>query len=164
MRIFKAGAKEWVLRIDAPTILDVRAEHKVDLGGVACFDALSADAVLTQQVLWTLCRKQAEASSVSEAAFYEALADGDVGEQASLQLFEAVIDFFPNSQRAGLRKMLATNWEAIQAAGEAVAELIQLETNNGTLKERLLAETRAKLDELFGPLTLPKSATDLLGS
>lgn len=164
MRVFKANAKEWTLRIDAPTILAVRTEHKVDLGGVECFDALTSDPVLCQQVLWSLCRKQAAAASVAEETFYESLADGDVGEAAALQLLEAIIDFFPNSQRAGLRKMLAMNWEAIQAAGEVVSERIQAETNNGTLKDKLLAETRAKLDELFGPSTPPKSASDSLGS
>ena len=60
--------------------------------------------------------------------------------------------------------MLAANWEAVQAAGEAVAERIQAEANNGTLKDHLVAQTKAKLDELFGPLTLPKSASDSLGS
>ncbi len=160
MRVFKVGAKEWTLRIDAPTILAVRAEHKVDLGGVECFDAITSDPVLCQQVLWSLCRKQAAAASVTEETFYENLADGDVGEAAALQLLEAIIDFFPSSQRKGLRAMLATNWEAIQAAGEVVAERVTLETNNGTLKDKLLAETRAKLDELFGPSIPPKSATD----
>ena len=164
MRIFKAGAKDWTLRIDAPTIMAVRTEHGVDLGSVECFDALTQDPAKCQLVLWSLCRKQAEDSGISEAAFFEFLGNGDVSEQAALQLFEAVIDFFPNSQRAGLRKMLAANWEAVQAAGEAVAERIQAEANNGTLKDHLVAQTKAKLDELFGPLTLPKSASDSLGS
>ena len=164
MRTFKAGDKDWTLRIDAPTIMEVRTEHSVDLGSVECFDALTQDPAKCQLVLWSLCRKQAEGSGIGASAFFEFLGNGDVSEQAALQLFEAVIDFFPNSQRAGLRKMLAANWEAIQAAGEVVAERVTLETNNGTLKDKLLAETRAKLDELFGHSTPPKSATDSLGS
>ena len=164
MRVFKAGGKDWMLRVDAPAILAIRSEHSVDLGGVECFDALTADSVKCQQVVWSLCRKQAESAGISEASFFELLADGDVGEQAALQLFEAVIDFFPSSQRAGLRKMLAANWEAVQAAGAMVAERIQQEANHGTLKDHLVAQTKAKLDELFGPLMLPRNATDSLGS
>ena len=164
MRIFQAGAKDWTLRIDAPTILAVRAEHDIDLADVACFDVLTSKPVKCQQVIWSLCRKQAASANISEETFYENLADGKVGEQAGLMLLEAIIDFFPNSQQVGLRRMLVANWEAVQAAGDAVAERIQQEANNGTLKDHLVAQTKAKLDEIFGPLTLPKNATDSLGS
>lgn len=158
MRIFKVGGKDWMLRIDAPSILAIRSEHSIDLGGVECFDALTVDSVKCQQVIWSLCRKQAESAGISEASFFELLADGDVGEQAALQLFEAVIDFFPSSQRAGLRKMLAANWEAVQAAGEMVAQRVEAEASSGTLKAQLMAEAKARLDEIFSPSTPRVSA------
>lgn len=162
MRNFKAGGKDWILRIDAPAIIGVRNEHGINLGkGVECFDALTSEPDKCQLVIWSLCRKQAEAAGVSSDAFFEFLADGDVGEEASRQLFEAIIDFFPSSQREGLRKMLATHFEAMQAAGEMIAERVEAEQKSGTIKQRAIDEVRARLDELFGPSTPLKSVSDL---
>ena len=162
MRTFKVEGREWILRIDAPSIVAVRNEHDVNLGqGVECFDKLTADPVKAQQVLWTLCRKQAETAGVSSEAFFEMLSDGDVGEFAGRQLFEAIIDFFPSSQREGLRKMLATHFEAMQAAGEMIAERVEAEQKSGTIKQRAMDEVRARLDDLFGPSTPLKSVSDL---
>lgn len=162
MRIFKAGGKDWILQIDAPSIIGVRNEHGIDLGkGVECFDRLTAEPVTCQQVIWSLCRKQAEASGISSDTFFGFLADGDVGEQAGRQLFEAIIDFFPSSQREGLRTMLATHFEAMQEAGKMIAERVKAEREGGSIKKKAIDEVRARLDELFGPLTPLASATDL---
>lgn len=160
MRIFKTTGMEWRIKIDAPSILAVRSAHDVDLASVSCFEQLTESPVKCQQVLWSLLSKQAAEHSVSEDVFYGLLADGDVGEDAARQLFEAIIDFFPSSQRTGLRQMLAANWEAVQAAGEMVAARVEAEAKKGSIKDKAMAEAMSKLDEIFGPLMPSGSAID----
>src|SRR5690606_12027597 len=92
MPSFQTKDREWILAIDAPLIEEVRAKtcgvdgckHRpkkdaeceaVDLVSVdgQAMDTLGDDPVLLVQVLWTLCREQADRAGISPADFGKSL-------------------------------------------------------------------------------------------
>lgn len=161
MRTFKLGAVEFQVKIDAPKVQLIRAKCQLDLASSDCsqFEKLSADPVLAQTVLWYLCESQVKDVGMTDAAFFDLLA-GDGGEDAGAQLFEAIIDFFPNrQQREALRRMLAANVEAVNLTSQGVVERIAAAKLPQTLAKKALAEFDQRIAEMLG---MPSSsATDL---
>lgn len=160
MRTFKLGAVDFVLKLDAPKVQRIRATCQVDLASPDCsqFERLSADPVLAQNVLWTLLAPQAKEAGMTEEVFFGCLA-GEGGETAGAQLFEAIIDFFPNrQQREALRRMLAANVEAVNLTSQGVVERIEAAKLPQTLANKALAEFDQRLAEMLG--TRSSNATD----
>jgi hypothetical protein len=139
-----------MVSIDAPKIRRVREACKVDLADRQArqFEQLTGDPLLAGEVLWELCRSQAEAVGIAPDAF-QSLLSGDDGEQAGHALIEAIIDFFPTRQRSLLREMLATENELADARHQAV----QARLSDAAMKEKrkaaAIADINAKLDQLL---------------
>jgi hypothetical protein len=155
MPVFKDSAgREWIIRIDAPKIREVRNDCQIDLAGIdgKAFDKLQ-DVCLLVDVLWVLCRGQNH--GVDAEAFGSSLV-GDPIEHATAALVEAVTDFFPTRTRSLLRSLTEK-----QAAIETKAtELILAKVNDPTIEARILAETEKRLTaELEKVLTGLSSAT-----
>lgn len=149
--------REWDIVFTAPVIREVRKEPtSFDL--VAYDNSISvrlrSDPLLAQDVLWTICEKQAKERGVAVEDFY-ASAIGDATESGIKALEEARDDFFPSDQRKVLRT-LADRQAAITAKG---IELAIRKTGDPDIEKKLLARLEAEIDEKINLLTRSSSST-----
>lgn len=129
MRIFKdATGVEWELRANVASFKRVR-----DLTGISLYAALHpdtlariADPLTLGEVLYAMCRPQAQERRLDAEAFGERLA-GDAVENATRALLEELPDFFPGAQRDALRQVVDATLRAAtiheQNAGAALEQL-----------------------------------------
>ena len=120
MHGFKDSAgRYWSVRVDVGAVKRVRAALGVDLMQVAerknaeggrepgVLERLASDPVLLVDVIYVLCRDQAEAQGVSDENFGATMA-GDALDHAVKAMLGAIVDFFPNPrERAALKRVLA---------------------------------------------------------
>ena len=160
MPSFKAGGREWLVRVDGPLIRQCIAECQCNIGSYDCsqFERLTAEPLLAFDVLWVLCRQQAQAANVTKEQFESGLV-GDEGDAAANCLLEAIIDFFPSRQRSTLREMLARNREVQEAAQEAAASRLTSQNTVQAVKSAAVAEVNAAIDAALSKLTRPQGAT-----
>jgi hypothetical protein len=69
-------------------------------------DRLIADPILLCDVIWGLCKPQADEAGLDDEAFGRAMA-GDAIDAATTALLEELVDFFPLRRRQVLTKALA---------------------------------------------------------
>jgi hypothetical protein len=124
--------RTWAVVINVAAVKRVRGLLNLDLyslvdDGFKPLAALVADPVRLADVLYCLCRDEAEARHVSDEDFGRALA-GDALLHAADALVEELVDFFPDARtRDGLTKVLAAGRkvrDAILAHATAAAEAI----------------------------------------
>ena len=129
--------RQWSIRVDVGAVKRVRSALGVDLMQVAerktadggrepgVLERLASDPVLLVDVIYVLCRDQAQSAGVTDEQFGAAMA-GDALEGAVTAMLGAIVDFFPNPrERAALKRLLeAANREAEAARGrmEALVE------------------------------------------
>ena len=141
----------WTLEVTVATVKRVRALCRVDLNSIVELDKnnkpsaellerLSSDPVLLVDVLYAVCKPQADKLGVTDEDFGEAMA-GDTIEHATTALLEEVINFFPESKRMVLQRILSASRRFSEAARKKLeAEL------NGEFESRVVSE----LDRLTG--------------
>ena len=117
---FTDGQKrEWSLVVDVPGIKLVRELLNVNLLDVVESDLmikLADDHVLLVDVLYVLCKGQADNIDVSDVEFGKGLGGSGL-ESATRAFMTELVDFFPNPKR----KILKTAWEKMtQVMGLAV--------------------------------------------
>jgi len=124
MKTFRDNAgRTWTVSINVDAIRRVRSELGVNLmeaveGGL--LERLASDPVLLCDVLYVVCRPEAEARSVADEDFGRAMA-GDAIEHATTALLEDLVDFFPRGRRRVLSKAL-TKLQAVEARAVEYAE------------------------------------------
>ena len=141
MSTFKTAQRDWVLEVNLPVKKAVKlaTDGKVDLFDVweGRVQRELADPETLVNVLWVMCKDQADAAKVSELDFAK-MFRGDVLEHAANALSEAIIDFFPSRQCQTLNKALAKGQQVVNQAFEIL---------------------NAELDKPLAPLTLKESST-----
>jgi hypothetical protein len=132
MHSFKdSTARAWNVEINVAQIKAVRSAVGVD-----CYKLLEdklqplgellGDPCAFVDVLWVLCREQAQAAGISDDAFGRCLG-GDAIEAAGDAFVEELIDFFPRGRREALRKLIGKGKQVgNMAMARATAELDQL--------------------------------------
>jgi hypothetical protein len=112
MHTFKDNAdRVWTVAINVAAVKRVRALASVDLfklidDGFKPLAALVADPVALADVLFCLCKDEADAKGVSDEEFGRGLA-GDAITRAADAFVEELVDFFPDARaRAGLKKVM----------------------------------------------------------
>jgi len=124
MKTFSDNAgRTWTVQIDVAAIKRVRSLIDVDLLDAVdgnLLERLVADPVLLCDVIYCLCRPQAEKSGVTDEDFGRAMA-GDALEAATGALLEELADFFPPAKRRLLKKALGKLRE-LEARALEVAE------------------------------------------
>lgn len=106
--------RTWTLSVTVGTIKRVRALCNVDLAGVIAIESgvqpkidllerLGSDPVLLVDVLYAVCKPEADAKGVSDEEFGQAMS-GDAIEMATTALLDEVIDFFPETKRKVFRR------------------------------------------------------------
>ena len=143
--------RTWTLEVTVATVKRVRALCKVDLNSIVELDKnnkpsaellerLSSDPVLLVDVLYAVCKPQADKLGVTDEDFGEAMA-GDAIEYATSALLEEVINFFPESKRMVMQRILSASRKFSEAARKKLeAEL------NGEFESRVVST----LEQLTG--------------
>jgi len=109
--------RTWTVAINVAAVRRVRDALKLDLLSVIdgeLLEKLAGDPCLLCDVLYVLCKPQAEERGIGDEQFGELLA-GDVIDAATQALIEELIDFFPSRTRRPLGEMRA-KLMALQAA------------------------------------------------
>lgn len=114
MKSFKdTEGREWVVKIHVAAAKACRGLVNVDLYALADegfkgLQKLLGDPITLVDVLYVICREQAEKRGVSDVQFGEAMA-GDVLEVAATAFLEELRDFFPNPRvRAEITRVMET--------------------------------------------------------
>jgi hypothetical protein len=99
MPTFRAGGREWLLKLDAPKIREVRQQFDgLDLAdtdrSMSAYDRCAADPVLLVDVLYVLCRQAVQDAGLTDRQFGEALVGPAIAD-ATKALVDAYADFSP---------------------------------------------------------------------
>lgn len=144
MPTFKtADGREYIVRIDAPKIRDVRTDLDVDLGALdfgPVAQRLSADPVLLVDVLWVLCRDQCNTANINAKQFGESLI-GDTIDAAAEALVRARADFSPTRMRSLILKTMETGNRIREKAAQMATERL----DDPEIEARIMAAAEAKL-------------------
>jgi len=118
------SGRTWTVSLNVDAIKRVRALADVDLMqavGGALLERLTTDPVVLCDVLYAVCRDEAEAKSVSDEEFGRALA-GDAIEAATSALLEELVSFFPTEAKRRVLGKATAKLKALQARALEVAE------------------------------------------
>jgi hypothetical protein len=128
--------RTWEVAINVAAVKRIRGLLGIDLyalvdDGFKSLSKLVSDPVTLADVLYCLCKDQAEKQSISDEDFGRALA-GDAITQAADAFVEELIDFFPDARaRASLRKAIEagkTVRDKVLSHAEKILESIDPET------------------------------------
>lgn len=100
--------RAWTVALNVGTLKRVRTLCEVDLMQAVegkLVERLIADPVLLCDVLYAVCKEEAEKQKVSDEDFGRGLG-GDAIDSATTALLEELVDFFPQRRREVLRKAL----------------------------------------------------------
>jgi hypothetical protein len=124
MATFKDNVgREWAVDVNSHTIETVHDAIGVDLWTWDVFARFGADVRLMVDVIYILCRDQADAAGVSDVDFGRSL--WGVIDGAAVALLEAAAEYHPSGRRKLFREMAAkvsaavTLWEQREAAPAA---------------------------------------------
>lgn len=141
MQILKmSNGREWVLKINIATVMQVRARvlrrngQPLDLmqivnvsnaadPGAAKMDLLEeivGDSLLLVEIIYALLKPQLDEAKITEEEFYISLSGDDI-ENAVDVLMRELIDFFPEAKKRVLRKIWETT-RTIQERAEKVLD------------------------------------------
>jgi len=129
MRTFKDNAgRTWTVSITVDAIKRVRGLLDVDLlevVGGKLIDRLITDPVLLCDIVYAVCKPEADAQGVSDEDFGRAMA-GDAIEHATTALLEELVSFSPSPRdRANLQRVLETTRRVMDKARDLVEQRIE---------------------------------------
>jgi hypothetical protein len=128
--------RTWEIAINVAAVKRIRGLLGIDLyalvdDGFKSLSKLVSDPVTLADVLYCLCKDQADKQSISDEDFGRALA-GDAITQAADAFVEELIDFFPDARaRASLRKAIEagkTVRDKVLSHAEKILDSIDPET------------------------------------
>ena len=124
MKTFKDNAgRSWTLIVNVAAIKRVRSLLDVNLMEAVegdLLEQLSTDPILLCDVVYVLCKPEADQQNVTDEQFGQAMA-GDAIEHATTALLEELVDFFPLARRRVLQKAL-TKLKAVEEKASKFAE------------------------------------------
>ena len=122
-----AQGRAWTVVVNVSAVKRVRDLLDVDLIDVAGGELLSRladDPCLLVDVLYVLCKAEADAKGVSDEDFGKGMVGGVLDEAASA-LMKELLDFFPSAQRARALGKLLKVMEAQDTAMEEAAKALR---------------------------------------
>ena len=153
MKCFKDNQnRNWTIVVNVATVkrvrslleinlLDVVKLDKNDKPNVDLLEQLAADPVLLCDVIYCICKPDADTQGISDEDFGAAMG-GDAIEHATTALLEELVDFFPEAKRLVLRKLMT--------AGEKVKNqmerALKLQLNDPKLDKELARQVKKYID------------------
>jgi len=138
MKTFTDNAgRTWTVTVNVDAIRRVRSLLSVDLLSVAdgkLLERLVADPVLLCDVIYAVCRPEADTKQVSDEDFGRAMA-GDAIDLATTALLEELVAFFPLAKRRLLAKALSK----LKTLEARALEVAQQRLDSPELETRLAA-------------------------
>lgn len=149
MREFKDNeGRRWRVEVNVGTVKRVRQLLGVDLLSIVdgkLVESLIADPVLLCDVVYVVCKPEADAGKISDDDFGRAMA-GDAIEHATKALLDDLVDFSPSPRdRANLGRVLQTTWGAMDKA----RDVIEARLNSGEL-DRIVDQALKSATASFG--------------
>lgn len=137
MRQFKDNAgRTWTVDINVATLKRVRGLTGVDLMQViegTLIEKLIRDPVLLCDVVYAVCKPEADAAKVSDEEFGKAMA-GDAIEAATTAVLEELVGFCPSPRdRANLGRVLQATNRVMDKARDLTEKRIQTLTSESEL-------------------------------
>ena len=135
MKSFTDNAgRTWVVSVTVGTIKRVRALCGVDLANIITMEPgqtpkvdllerLATDPVLLVDVLYAVCKDEADSKRVSDEEFGRGMT-GDAIELATSALLDEIIDFFPEAKRRVFAKILAATRRFQEKTKTELAKLL----------------------------------------
>lgn len=109
MQTFKDNLeRNWEVALSVDALKRVKGTLEIDLLEVVegkLIERLVSDPVLLCDVVYVVCKPQADKLDISDEDFGRAMA-GDAIDAATAALLEELVDFFPRARREVLRKVL----------------------------------------------------------
>jgi len=126
--------RAWLVNVNVGTIKRVRALCGVDLANIISIESgrkpkiellerLASDPVLLVDVLYAVCKEEADSRNVSDEEFGRSMA-GDAIEFATAALLDEIIDFFPEAKRKVFRRILDATRRFETKTKEALSTLL----------------------------------------
>lgn len=107
MKTFKDNAgRTWTIAVNIAATKRVKSLANVNLMDAIngdLIEKLATDPVLLCDVIYAVCKTDADAQNITDEQFGQAMA-GDAIEHATAALLEELVDFFPEAKRRVLRK------------------------------------------------------------
>lgn len=152
MKTFVDNAgRTWTVAINVDAIKRVRDLAQVNLLEVIegkLLERLIGDPVLLCDVIYSVCKPEADAKTITDVDFGRAMA-GDAIDGATTALLEELVDFFPQGRRRVLSKALAK----LRKFETAALSAVETRLDSPELERRLAADLAA-LDEEAGAAAL----------
>ena len=144
MRTFQDSAgRTWTIAVNVDAVKRVRDLLKEDLLDIEqTLPRLLVDPILLCDVVYCVCKPQADAEKISDVDFARAMAGGTIA-QAKAALVEELVDFFPEpSQRETLRLAIGK----YNQLSQRVKELVTARMNSPALAQEIEAALTGAYD------------------
>ena len=163
MKTFTDNANRvWTIAINVDAIKRVRGLLDVNLLEIVegeLIEKLIRDPVLLCDIVYAVCKPEADAKGVSDEEFGRAMA-GDAIEHATKALLEELVGFSPSPRdRANLQRVLDTTWRVMDRA----RDLVEQKLNSAAL-DKQIERALASVSDSSGdaPESLASSPEDSL--
>lgn len=162
MKVFKDNAgREWTVELNVAALKRVKSLTGVDLLGVldgTLVERLIRDPVLLCDVVYAVCKPQADERSVTDEDFGRAMA-GDAIEHATEALLEELVSFCPSPRdRANLGRVLKATRDVMDKA----RDIVEAKLDSGELEkaaEQALEEAQTRPGSSSGSAQASSAST-----
>lgn len=131
--------RHWRVHVDVATVKRVRDLLDIDLldiFGGDLMERLIGDPVTLCDVIYGVCKPEADQAGITDEQFGQALA-GDAIESASMALIDALVDFFPLGKRRLLQAAVRRSREMEEKALTKAQEKLDDPETMAELEKRL---------------------------
>lgn len=139
------AGRAWTVAINVDAIKRVKGLLNVNLLEIvegALIEKLIRDPVLLCDVVYAVCKLEADEKHVSDEDFGRAMA-GDAIEHATKALLDELVNFSPSPRdRANLQQVLAKTWNVMERA----RDLVESRLNSGALDREIESALQTAFD------------------
>jgi hypothetical protein len=162
MKTFTDNAgRTWTIAINVDAIKRVRGLLNVDLLEVVegkLIERLIRDPVLLCDIVFVVCKPEADAKNVSDDDFGRAMA-GDAIEMATKALLEELVGFFPSPRdRANLNRVLEKTWRVMDKARDVIEARLESVNVEKVVEQALASAGTSSGDAPASSASIPEDS------
>jgi hypothetical protein len=144
-KFIDSQGRPWVVDVNVATIKRVKGLAGINLLEVVegeLVERLSSDPILLCDVLYSVCKPQADREGVSDEDFGTGLA-GEAISEATKALVEALVDFFPEPRRRLLQKA-AAKFHQVQTKA---FQMIETKLESSDIEVQIMQQLKQELQQ-----------------